>query len=271
MRPWSRKEGRCIEARGGADGPGGHESYQCRRGRLSVPRPSSAGSVTRWAAGGADDLLTFRRTLGSPTSRGTLVVVGEFGTRFGTGAARPVATEGLSGTSLNGVLCCFVVCCCTPQGREKPTGTGAPSYGSEGWGFESLRARKSAGHRLADQRLIFGPTKFGTQVGTEVGILTRPEARFPYNDRRGCAHVPYARAGLGVAVALAGFAAPETAPRGDAPHLRSGRNGGAWSRSEPGFRSRVIDGMTETPVQAGLRQIGSSGFPDDGGGGDRNR
>ena len=38
----------------------------------------------------------------------------------------------------NGVLRCFVVCCYTPQGREKPTGTGAPSYGSEGWGFESL-------------------------------------------------------------------------------------------------------------------------------------
>ena len=102
---------------------------------------TARGALLVGAAGGADDLLTFRRTLGSPTSRGTLVVVGEFGTRFGTGAARPVATEGLSGTSLNGVLCCFVVCCCTPQGREKPTGTGAPSYGSEGWGFESLSER----------------------------------------------------------------------------------------------------------------------------------
>ena len=49
-RPWSRTEGRCVEARGGADGPGGHESYQCRRGRLSVQRPSRAGSVTRWGS-----------------------------------------------------------------------------------------------------------------------------------------------------------------------------------------------------------------------------
>src|SRR3974377_1995307 len=87
----------------------------------------------------------------------------------------------------------FSGCGCTLEGQERPTGTAAPSYGSEGWGFESLRARKSAGHRGAGQRLIFGPTKFGTQVGTEVGILTRPEARFPYNDRRRCAptsHTP---------------------------------------------------------------------------------
>jgi len=119
----------------------------------------------------------------------------------------PLRREGLSGTSLNGVLCCFVVCCCTPQGREKPTGTGAPSYGSEGWGFESLRARKSAGHRLADERLIFGFSKFGTQVVPDVGILTvgiltRPEARFPLQRSLPLRPpVAYARAGLGVAVA----------------------------------------------------------------------
>jgi hypothetical protein len=37
-------------------------------------------------------------------------------------------------------------------------------------GFESLRARKSAGHRLAEPRWIFGPAKFGTQVGTDLTV-----------------------------------------------------------------------------------------------------
>ena len=56
--------------------------------------PAARGALLVGAAGGADDLLTFRRTLGSPTSRRALVALGEFGTRFGTGAARPVATGG---------------------------------------------------------------------------------------------------------------------------------------------------------------------------------
>ena len=93
-------------------------------------------------------------------------------------------------------------CHCTPEGQEGLAGTAAPSYGSEGWGFESLRARKSAGHRLADQRLIFGFSKFGTQVVTDVGILARPEARFPLQRSLPLRPlVAYARAGLGVAVA----------------------------------------------------------------------
>jgi hypothetical protein len=62
----------------------------------------------------------------------------------------------------------FSGCARSPMGQERPTGTAASSYGSEGWGFESLRARKSAGHRPADPRLIFGPAKFGTQVGTDL-------------------------------------------------------------------------------------------------------
>ena len=66
----------------------------------------------------------------------------------------------------------------------------------------SLRARKSAGHRLADERLIFGFSKFGTQVVPDVGILTRPEARFPLQRSLPLRPpVAYARAGLGVAVA----------------------------------------------------------------------
>ena len=41
-------------------------------------------------------------------------------------------------------------------------------YGSEGWGFESLRARESAGHSVGDPRLISGPAKFGTQIGADL-------------------------------------------------------------------------------------------------------
>ncbi len=49
--------------------------------------------------------------------------------------------EGLSGTSLYGAPCLISTSYCTPRGKEGLAGTPAPSYGSEGWGFESLRAR----------------------------------------------------------------------------------------------------------------------------------
>jgi hypothetical protein len=49
--------------------------------------------------------------------------------------------ERLSGTSPSGVTATFKPCRCTLQTEEGPTGTAAPSYGSEGWGFESPRAR----------------------------------------------------------------------------------------------------------------------------------
>jgi hypothetical protein len=103
------------------------------------------------AAGDAldGDLLTLGQTLRSAASRKAVVVLGDLARNLARDLQDWLRQEGLSGTNLYSVPSIFSPSCYIPQGQEGLAGTAASSYGSEGWGFESLRARyKRAGQGL---------------------------------------------------------------------------------------------------------------------------
>jgi hypothetical protein len=119
------------------------------------------------------NLLILGQTFWSLMRRRALTAPADLARDLAREAQDWLGREGLSGTCRSGATCPFNLCRCTSKGQDGLAGTAAPSYGSEGWGFESLRARESAGHRLANRPLILGPTKFGTQVGACRGTPTR--------------------------------------------------------------------------------------------------
>jgi integrase len=85
--------------------------------------------------------LTPGQTLRSPTRREALAEPIDLARDLAREAQDWLRREGLCGTFPYGPPYSFGPSCCTPQGQEGLAGTVAPSYGSEGWGFESLRAR----------------------------------------------------------------------------------------------------------------------------------